>query len=60
MLPYNHFYGNDLYVMVMACITFIYIFSKIIIVLLSFSLYSTVYMVYDTGKGHRTDVSAAL
>ena len=44
----------------MACITFIYIFSKIIILLLSFSLYSTVYMVYDTGKGHRTDVSSAL
>ncbi len=38
---------------------YLYFFKKII-VLLSFSLCSTVYSVYDTGKGHRTDVSSAL
>ena len=35
-------------------------FIQKIIVLLSFLLCSTVYRIYDTGKGHRTDVSAAL
>ena len=37
----------------------IFLFKKITI-LLSFLLCSTVYRIYDTGKGHRTDVSAAL
>ena len=37
----------------------LYILKKVI-VLLSFLLCSTVYSIYDTGKGHRTDVSSAL